>query len=218
MQNNFYEEKLYPIQDKILRQIDHLGTNFYLTGGTALSRFYLNHRYSEDLDFFVNDDKMFLAQLQGIQNHLSHNFNVSVMKKEDRFARYYVKSDHTELKLEFINDVPFYLGKTKSFKLFSKIDNLLNILSNKITSLRDRDEPKDFADILFINYHTDINWEQIFTASLSKAAGIFPPVIAEVIDQFDLAKLDILQWIQTPGKMELTRMKDKLLNNLMGIL
>jgi predicted nucleotidyltransferase component of viral defense system len=27
---------------------------FYLTGGTALSRAYLNHRYSDDLDFFVN--------------------------------------------------------------------------------------------------------------------------------------------------------------------
>lgn len=25
---------------------------FYLTGGTALSEFYLKHRYSEDLDFF----------------------------------------------------------------------------------------------------------------------------------------------------------------------
>lgn len=25
---------------------------FYLTGGTALAAFYLNHRYSEDLDFF----------------------------------------------------------------------------------------------------------------------------------------------------------------------
>jgi len=29
-----------------------LFNSFYLTGGTALSEFYLNHRYSEDLDFF----------------------------------------------------------------------------------------------------------------------------------------------------------------------
>lgn len=26
---------------------------FYLTEGTALSEFYLHHRYSEDLDFFL---------------------------------------------------------------------------------------------------------------------------------------------------------------------
>jgi predicted nucleotidyltransferase component of viral defense system len=31
---------------------DYLVKNFYLTGGTALSAFYLFHRISEDLDFF----------------------------------------------------------------------------------------------------------------------------------------------------------------------
>jgi predicted nucleotidyltransferase component of viral defense system len=29
-----------------------IAKNFYLTGGTALTAFYLGHRYSEDLDFF----------------------------------------------------------------------------------------------------------------------------------------------------------------------
>ncbi len=28
-------------------------TSFYLTGGTALSEYYLHHRLSEDLDFFL---------------------------------------------------------------------------------------------------------------------------------------------------------------------
>lgn len=30
---------------------------FYLTGGTALSEFYLQHRYSDDLDFFTRKDE-----------------------------------------------------------------------------------------------------------------------------------------------------------------
>ena len=30
-----------------------LGESFFLTGGTALSAFFLEHRYSEDLDFFT---------------------------------------------------------------------------------------------------------------------------------------------------------------------
>jgi predicted nucleotidyltransferase component of viral defense system len=29
------------------------GTPFFLTGGTALSRYYTHHRYSDGLDFFV---------------------------------------------------------------------------------------------------------------------------------------------------------------------
>ena len=31
---------------------EFLRQNFYFTGGTALSAFYLHHRYSDDLDFF----------------------------------------------------------------------------------------------------------------------------------------------------------------------
>jgi predicted nucleotidyltransferase component of viral defense system len=33
-----------------------LNKYFYLTGGTALAAFYLNHRKSEDLDFFKRRD------------------------------------------------------------------------------------------------------------------------------------------------------------------
>lgn len=119
--------------------------------------------------------------------------------------------------MEFVNDVPFYLGSGNSFKLFSKVDNPLNILANKITDVRDREEPKDFADILLINNSFEVDWELIFTASQSKAAGIFPPEIAERLDAFDIGKLEILNWIKTPDFAELEKFKNKLLNNILGI-
>ncbi|MCP4129800.1 MAG: nucleotidyl transferase AbiEii/AbiGii toxin family protein [bacterium] len=53
----FYREKLYPFQDGVLNIVKKLKTPFYLTGGTALSRCYYNHRFSDDLDFFVNNEK-----------------------------------------------------------------------------------------------------------------------------------------------------------------
>lgn len=49
-----YYQRLYKFQDQILKVIQQCDTEFYLTGGTALSRCYLDHRYSDDLDFFVN--------------------------------------------------------------------------------------------------------------------------------------------------------------------
>lgn len=45
----FYEKLLYPLQDEIFTLIQT--ERFYLSGGTCLSRFYYNHRYSEELDF-----------------------------------------------------------------------------------------------------------------------------------------------------------------------
>jgi hypothetical protein len=55
--SQYYEEKLYPLQDGVMNTISKCGVRFFLTGGTALSRGYYNHRYSDDLDFFVHDDK-----------------------------------------------------------------------------------------------------------------------------------------------------------------
>lgn len=42
---------LYSLQTKVLQLFKTLNGPFYLSGGTALGRFYLNHRYSADLDF-----------------------------------------------------------------------------------------------------------------------------------------------------------------------
>jgi predicted nucleotidyltransferase component of viral defense system len=36
-----------------------LGTDFYLAGGTAVSRAYLHHCVSDDLDLFVKSDSRF---------------------------------------------------------------------------------------------------------------------------------------------------------------
>ena len=45
--------QLYTLQDEVLKIIFSEETSFYLTGGTALHRFYCNGRYSDDLDLFM---------------------------------------------------------------------------------------------------------------------------------------------------------------------
>jgi len=61
-------------QKKLLALIGEnkeISSNFYLTGGTALAEFYLKHRFSEDLDFFSQEEFgaeaifVFLKGLQG---------------------------------------------------------------------------------------------------------------------------------------------------------
>ena len=44
----FYFDTLYPLQDRVLNIVKKLDTGFYLTGGTASSRGYLQHRFSDD--------------------------------------------------------------------------------------------------------------------------------------------------------------------------
>lgn len=59
MDREGYFGKLYPLPDAVLAAFARAETEFYLTGGTAASRAYLHHRFSEDLDLFVNDDPRF---------------------------------------------------------------------------------------------------------------------------------------------------------------
>jgi len=72
-QSEYYEEKLYPLQDGVLNVVEDCGTPFYLTGGTALSRGYYNHRYSDDLDFFAEDDVDFHEHMSRILARLRDN-------------------------------------------------------------------------------------------------------------------------------------------------
>ena len=49
--------KLYKLQDRVLSLVFEVENEFYLTGGTCLSRFYIEKRYSDErlLDDFDND-------------------------------------------------------------------------------------------------------------------------------------------------------------------
>ncbi|BAM32638.1 nucleotidyl transferase AbiEii/AbiGii toxin family protein [Helicobacter cinaedi] len=49
--------RLYKTQDSIIDLVVKENLRFYLTGGTALQRFYFDsYRYSDDLDFFLMDN------------------------------------------------------------------------------------------------------------------------------------------------------------------
>jgi len=55
MDPSHYFSRVYPLQDSVLSRLTALDTGLYLTGGTAASRGYLHHRFSDDLDLFAND-------------------------------------------------------------------------------------------------------------------------------------------------------------------
>jgi predicted nucleotidyltransferase component of viral defense system len=162
--------KLYQLQDKFLQWWPQLGLPFYLTGGTALGRYYLKHRYSEDLDFFVNADPHFPDYLSTIRKEISKSFQVSIGESlfTSDFARFYIEDESVYLKIEFVNEVDFRAGKPKKI-YFGLIDTPLNIMSNKLSALSSRDEPKDVFDIMHIALNYSFNWIEIFNDAKHKA-------------------------------------------------
>jgi len=162
--------KLYLIQDKVLLALKPVLSSFYLTGGTALGRFYLNHRFSEDLDFFLNKSDTFQSSIKNIEKTLISKF--SLLKQEsivyDDFARYYIEDEEWVLKIEFVNDIAYRCGVPNLYR-YGFIDTPLNILTNKLTAIVGRDEPKDVFDIYALAQHYMFNWLEVFGETKNKA-------------------------------------------------
>jgi hypothetical protein len=195
MQKSYYQNILYPLQDKLLKLIGPLPVDFYLTGGTALSRVYLNHRYSDDLDFFVNLSGKFKEQVEIIVNNLPHlGLKFEILQADEGFARIFVYEDGCTLKLDFINDVLFRSEVPVSTTLYQFTDTIGNILSNKISALS-RLSAKDVVDVVYISQKYAFEWPVIISDAFEKDMWVNPVEAAKILDEFPLHKLNDINWI-----------------------
>ncbi len=203
--------KLHQLQDKFLSWWFSLNLPFYLTGGTALGRFYLNHRFSEDLDFFINADSQYQHYISELKNKITDKFTVNIQQSlfADDYTRFFITEDELFLKIEFVNDVSYYPGKPVNYK-FGKIDTPINILSNKLTALIGRDEPKDIFDIIHLSLNYSFNWINIFENAKQKAV-INELDVEQRLVSFPVEWLENVNWLNKPVNIDKTR---KILNQI----
>ncbi len=184
--------KLYQLQDKFLFWWSSLGLPFYLTGGTALGRFYLNHRFSDDLDFFINADNNYSLYISELKNKIASRFTINIQQSlfADDYTRIFITGDDTSLKVEFINDVGYNIGTPADYQ-YGKIDNPMNILSNKLTAIVSRDEPKDIFDIIQLSINYSFSWLDIFYYVKQKALINENDLRHRSKNKFDLKRITI---------------------------
>jgi hypothetical protein len=196
----FYFDVLYPFQNQVLGAIATVDTGFYLTGGTAASRGYLSHRFSDDLDLFVNDDDHFTLWANRVVQRLNREdrWTCSVNQREERFVRLTLVVDEISLKVEMINDVPARVGEVALHPILGRLDTAENILANKVSALLDREEPKDFADIWGFCTQMNLSLKKAISDAESKAAGIFAADLARLLCGVTTADWQAVRWIQAP--------------------
>ena len=191
----YYLERLYPLQDSFLKFFDHQNQGrFYLTGGTALSRFYYQHRYSEDLDFFsVAELKNFREILPKILDAARQKgFLIEVETISEHFFRIYVKEKETSLKIDFVNEVAFHWGELNRFPFFACVDNEINILSNKVTCIS-RYEVKDIADIWVLARRLSFSWREVVGIA-EKKSPVDPIEVSKIIKSLPREELKLIKW------------------------
>ena len=195
MPDRIFYTKLYAFQDELLEIVRAQNVDFYLTGGTALSRAYLNHRYSDDLDLFVNQTTDFKEQVNRVVTAVRGNdLNPIAGVTSESFLRITVQKDQFSLKIDFVNDVKYHYGDFSSADFFHKIDSWRNILSNKLCAVS-RSEPKDIADIFYIAKNFSFGWAEIFEEAKSKDLWVDPLAVSRIIRTFPLKSFDALKWV-----------------------
>lgn len=159
-------KKLYKLQDEVLKVVFEIENEFYLTGGTCLSRFYSEKRYSDDLDFFTNQSARYSFAVKNIKQALQIKFDLKVEVESKDFTRFYIND---LLQVDFVNDIAFRYKDVVVTSSNYLIDNIENILSNKLTAIIGRDNPKDVFDIYLIWKFYDFSWKEILDSAHKKA-------------------------------------------------
>ncbi|MFB6346197.1 MAG: nucleotidyl transferase AbiEii/AbiGii toxin family protein [bacterium] len=211
--SSYYEEEFYPLQDNVLDVLETSDLPFYLTGGTALHRGYYEIRYSDDLYLFVNDASDF-PRLQDRIIFSLNQLDYTIERRSEDFLQLTVREI---LQVDFVNDVPAYVGKTADTSLYFKLDNPRNILANKLCSLSGRDEPKDVVDIWAIDRENEIHWEKIFTQAQSKTAGVYPPAVARKIDEMPEEMFGRIKFTDSSYRDQYLEQKDRLVDSILSV-
>lgn len=145
----------------VLAKDNSFSKYFYLSGGTALSEYYLHHRFSEDLDFFSSDeiDKIWLNSLA---KKIKRTIGFKKLDIEESFNRnlvYFTTSKET-IKTEFTY-YPFVQIEPFVIKNGIKVDSLTDIAVNKFFTVYQKPTARHFMDLYLIITQKKYSWEQL---------------------------------------------------------
>jgi predicted nucleotidyltransferase component of viral defense system len=192
-------EILTNLQKKILLRFSELSDKdaFYLTGGTALSAFYLKHRKSRDLDFFTPVEELILPFSQRLETSLiKEDLRVQRLRGFHSFVELSVNSEDDSTAVHFGLDSPFRFEQPSDFEEIPgvKVDSLIDLATNKLLALFGRAELRDFIDVYFL-VKERYTRETLVDKSAQKDPGFDPywfGVALERIDGFSDDSPDML--------------------------
>ena len=181
--------ELYRLQDRVLETVFRGETSFYLTGGTCLHRFYHGLRHSDDLDFFTNEVNLFREDSRILRGRLESSDIVYKLVVDSRdFIRLLADGS---LKIDLVNDRVYRSGGSRILDNGIRLDNIGNILANKLCAVLGRDEPKDVFDICVIAVRETVDWQSVME-DCGRKCDFDREALAYRLSSFPLELFDLL--------------------------
>ena len=124
---------------------------FFLTGGSALGLFYLDHRRSYDLDLFTSEE----VEGKEVQNLVQRvaaeiGADCAALRTAPDFHRFRLTRGEEREVINVVVDRAPQLDVKKENFAGIRVDTLREIIANKLTTLLSRTELKDVVDLYFL--------------------------------------------------------------------
>lgn len=189
---------LKPIHRRFLEAVNkekYLTKNYYWTGGTVLSEFYLHHRDSEDIDLFTEEKEVYLPTIKSFIEKFSKQTHPNKITHSTYLGleSFQLQYDDTIFKVDF-NYYPFpRINKGKKWRNI-QIDSLLDIAVNKVHTISMRPRARDFVDLYFIQKTQNWNLQYLILQAKAKFDWHIDPIqlgykIAQVVKFKDFPKM-----------------------------
>jgi hypothetical protein len=162
---------------------------FFLTGGSALGLFYLDHRRSYDLDFFTSDE-VEGKEVQNLVHRVANRIGAEcrAIQSAPDFHRFrLVRGVEREI-IDVVVDRAPQLDPRKAEFGSIRVDTLREIIANKLTTLLSRTELKDVVDLYFLEQAGHDILAAIPDAQ-TKDGGWDPAVVSMLLDGIDTSEL-----------------------------
>ena len=144
--SDFQKKALHLFKNSVLAK------SFYLAGGTALAEYYLQHRKSEDLDFFTQEE-LNISSLKRFSTAVAKSVKLDKVEFQHGYGLYtfffYPKGEVAKYKIDF-GQYPF--GTIEPLKNIGgvKVESLYDIAVDKAQTIAIRPRARDFIDLFFI--------------------------------------------------------------------
>lgn len=124
--------------------------HWYLTGGTALSACYFNHRLSEDIDLFTRTPfrhEQIISMMVDIAARMQAKLTYTIVDTSLRYDLLLPRN--RKLKVDFVHFEFDQLKKPNGLEGLS-VDSIEDIAVNKLLTISQRTASKDYVDLYFI--------------------------------------------------------------------
>jgi len=174
-----------PLKRDILKAWFESEQRFFLTGGSALGLFYLDHRLSYDLDLFSSEP----VDGKEIQNLIlriaeSIDAHAETLRTTPDFHRFVLTRDSDKEIIDVVIDRAPQLESEKMSIGTIQVDTIREIVANKLSALLGRAELKDLIDL----YYLEKSGRDLISAipdAMEKDGGWEPATVSMILESMD---------------------------------